>query len=258
MKLIQAFFGGIGRLNVTKDNIVIWRVRSIEEIKVIIDHIECFPLLTKKKFDFFLFKEALKIINDKDHLKEEGLIKLVSLKASMNKGLSNILKDAFSDIKLSLANYDREIPKFLDIEFKDLDPNWIAGFTEAEGCFFVVVQENTAKGSHQIKLGFQVSQHVRDTLLIKSLINYFECGRTEPAGKSGISFRITKVKNIIDVVNPFFEKYPLLGSKAKDFKDWKEIAQLMNNKAHLTKEGLNKIKEIKSKMNSLRYSQEEE
>ena len=96
LKLIQAFFGGIGRLSVTKDNVVLWRVRSVEEIKVIMDHIECFPLLSKKKIDFFfLFKEALNIINNKDHLKEEGLIKLVSLKASMNKGLSNILKDAF-------------------------------------------------------------------------------------------------------------------------------------------------------------------
>ena len=175
----------------------------------------------------------------------------------MNKGLSNILKDAFSDINLSAANFDKEIQKFLDIEFKDFDPNWIAGFTEAEGCFFVIVQENTAKGSHQVKLGFQVSQHVRDSLLIKSLIKYFECGRTEPAGKSGISFRITKLKNIIEVIVPFFEKYPLLGNKAKDFKDWKEITQLMNSKAHLTREGLNKIKEIKSKMNSLRYSQKE-
>ena len=171
MKLIQAFFGGNGRLSVTKDNVVLWRVRSVEEIKVIMDHIECFPLLSKKKIDFFfLFKEALNIINNKDHLKEEGLIKLVSLKASMNKGLSNILKDAFSDINLSVANFDKEIQKFLDIEFKDFDPNWIAGFTEAEGCFFVIVQENTAKVSHQVKLGFQVSQHVRDTLLIKSLI----------------------------------------------------------------------------------------
>lgn len=257
MKLIQAFFGGIGRLSVTKDNIVLWRVRSVEEIKVIIDHIECFPLLSKKKIDFFLFKEALNIINNKDHLKEEGLIKLVSLKASMNKGLSNILKDAFSDINLSVANFDKEIQKFLDIKFKDFDPNWIAGFTEAEGCFFVIVQENTAKGSHLVKLGFQVSQHVWDTLLIKSLIKYFECGRTEPAGKSGISFRITKLKNILEVLVPFFEKYPLLGNKAKDFKDWKEITQLMKNKAHLTREGLNKIKEIKSRMNYLRYSQEE-
>lgn len=255
LKLIKAFFGGIGKLSVINDNVVLWRVRSIEEIKVIIDHIESFPLRTKKRIDFFLLKEAFRIINDKDHIKEEGFIKLVSLKASMNKGLSNNFKDAFPDTKLSLANYDKEIPNFLDIEFKDLDPNWIAGFTEAEGCFFLTVQENTAKGSYQVKIGYQVSQHVRDTLLIKSLIKYFECGRTEPAGKSGISFRVTKLRNIIEVIIPFFGEYPLLGNKAKDFRDWKEIAQLMENKAHLTKEGLNKIKEIKSKMNSLRYTQ---
>lgn len=47
----------------------------------------------------------------------------------------------------------------------DIDPYWIVGFTEGDGCFFLTVSE---KKNTQVKMGYQVSQHVRDTLLIKS------------------------------------------------------------------------------------------
>ena len=53
----------------------------------------------------------------------------------------------------------------------------------------------------------------------------------------------------------FFEKYPVLLSKSKDFKDLVKISNLMASKAHLTPDGLNKIKNIKSGMNSLRMFQ---
>lgn len=46
MELIQAYLGGIGKLS-DNGNVVLWRVRVIEDLKVIIDHFECYPLLTK-------------------------------------------------------------------------------------------------------------------------------------------------------------------------------------------------------------------
>lgn len=55
--------------------------------------------------------------------------------------------------------------------------------------------------------------------------------------------------NIINKVIPFFEKYPIIGIKAKDFEDIKQASILIKSKAHLTKEGLDKILLIKSRMN---------
>ena len=51
---------------------------------------------------------------------------------------------------------------------------------------------------------------------------------------------------------PFFQKYPIIGVKAKDFEDFTKVALLMQDKAHLTEEGIEKIKIIKSNMNSNR------
>jgi len=47
----------------------------------------------------------------------------------------------------------------------------------------------------------------------------------------------------------FFDKYPLQGIKAKDFEDFKKVANLMQSKAHLTQEGFEEIWKIKSGMN---------
>lgn len=98
MKEIQKFFGGIGTLKV-KLNIVQFRVFSLDELDVILNHLEKFPLITKKSVDYSLFKEAIMLIKNKEHLNIEGFNKILSLRASMNLGLPNVLKEAFPDIR---------------------------------------------------------------------------------------------------------------------------------------------------------------
>lgn len=44
-------------------------------------------------------------------------------------------------------------------------------------------------------------------------------------------------------------KYPILGVKSKDFEDWAKAVEIINSKAHLTKEGFEQIKLIKAGMN---------
>jgi hypothetical protein len=66
---------------------------------------------------------------------------------------------------------------------------------------------------------------------------------------STIEFEVTKFKEITNIIIPFFSKYPLHGDKVKDFNDFKKVAELMKNKAHLTQEGIEEIKNIKSGMN---------
>lgn len=58
LRSIQAYFGGIGNLSVNEKT-VYWRVLSVQELKVIVDHFDCYPLMTKKRLDFLLFKKAL-------------------------------------------------------------------------------------------------------------------------------------------------------------------------------------------------------
>ena len=52
---------------------------------------------------------------------------------------------------------------------------------------------------------------------------------------------------------PLFNKYKIRGIKALDYIDFCEVAKLINEKTHLTEQGLEKIILIKSKMNKARY-----
>lgn len=88
--------GGIGSIDPKGEDLIQLRVTSIEQIiKVIIPPFDMYPLLTQKRADFYLFKLAVNIMNAKVHLTSEGLQEIVSIKASMNKGLSKELAEAF-------------------------------------------------------------------------------------------------------------------------------------------------------------------
>lgn len=64
-------------------------------MNVIIPHFIKYPLLTKKRADFELFKSVAELISNKEHLTKEGLDKIVAIRASINIGLSPELKAAF-------------------------------------------------------------------------------------------------------------------------------------------------------------------
>ena len=74
------------------------QVHSIKELESVIIHFEKFELLTQKRYDFRFSKIVLKKMKRKEHLTLEGLHEIVAIKASMNRGLSEMLKVAFPDI----------------------------------------------------------------------------------------------------------------------------------------------------------------
>jgi hypothetical protein len=68
-------------------------------------------------------------------------------------------------------------------------------------------------------------------------------------GKEGVMFKVSSIKNLNEIIIPYFMKYPLLTSKQVDFELLKKIVDLMNQKEHLTIEGIQKIVAIKASMN---------
>jgi hypothetical protein len=70
--------------------------------------------------------------------------------------------------------------------------------------------------------------------------------------KPVVVFSVSDFSSVFNIVIPFFDKYIIKGTKFADFSDFRKIAFIMNDKVHLTSEGLNQIKEIKAKMNRKR------
>jgi len=242
---IQCYFGS-GRIKKHGKNSIYFRVRSLKNLKAIVSHFDKYPLITEKWADYILFKQVLDLIKNKKHLRMEGFKEILSIKASMNLGLPKELKTVFPKISNKI--------RFKVIDNNIKDPNWITGFTNGDGCFFVyITKSSSTKLGETVRIKFQITQHIRDNELMKNLITYFQCGRIEYTSQnSWINFVVTNFKDITDKIIPFFDKYTIQGIKALDYLCFKEIAGLMKDKAHLTKEGLYKIRLIKSKMNSQR------
>src|SRR5579859_3108532 len=93
---LQQGLGGIGIIN-TSLNKVTLSVNSKKDLTTLIIHLEKYPLLTQKGADFILFKQVVKLMNDKIHLYLSGLKQIINIKASMNFGLSYFLKSEFID-----------------------------------------------------------------------------------------------------------------------------------------------------------------
>jgi len=115
--------------------------------------------------------------------------------------------------------------------------------------FFIHTYKSATKLGQAVLLKFQITQHNRDEQLLKSWISYFGCGyysvRTNKLAGDLVVTKLSDIEKIIHI----FNKYPIIGAKAKDFENFKRAAELMKNGAHLTPEGLEEIRLIKMGMN---------
>ena len=83
---LKQFFG-CGVVRVNHGDRMAYRVRKIESLKEqIVPFFEKHPLHSKKWIDFLKFKTALMLIDRGEHLTPEGIEKIRSVAASMNRG----------------------------------------------------------------------------------------------------------------------------------------------------------------------------
>lgn len=242
LDLIQSTLG-VGKVYTTGPDAFSLEVCTVKGLRVIIAHFDKYPLISQKWADFELFKLAVNIMLNEEHLTMEGIKKLVSIKASMNRGLPDKLKEAFPGIIPVVRPLvpNQTIP----------DPYWVAGFMSGEGSVYVRVRKSsTHQIGFQVELILQMTQHTRDEQLLLSFIDYFGCGRyrLRKGGMSG-DFIVGRLSDLTVKMIPFFETYPILGVKAKDFEDFKQVVKLMNSATHLTLEGLEQIRQIQAGMN---------
>lgn len=241
MEYIKTAFKGVGIISSPLKDVVRYRVGSIKELQVIIDHFDKLPLITQKRADYELFKQAWCIVNRKEHLTVEGLEKIVAIRASLNRGLTDILKAAFPNVVP--AN------RPLITAQKIAHPQWLSGFTSGEGSFWIeIVKSKASKLKESANLRFKLAQHVRDEQLFRSLVEYLASGKIYFYNEA-VYFRVTKYLDLSEKIIPFYQKYPIVGIKALDFKDFQRVSWLIKNRYHLTTEGLDLIRKIKAGMN---------
>jgi hypothetical protein len=133
----------------------------------------------------------------------------------------------------------------------DVHPWFVTGFTDGEGSFVIRVRKNPKyRTGFGVEVYFSIGLHQKDLLVLEKIRSYFgEIGSIRKEGNNIVKFRVESLKEIVNVIIPHFEKYPLITQKLADYLLFRDVVNLMINKEHLTKEGLKKIVSIKAVIN---------
>lgn len=145
------------------------------------------------------------------------------------------------------------LPEVGPLKISDISVDWFVGFVDAEGCFFINIRHNRKKTGYWALAGFSLVQHNRDTFLFKLFKEFLGGGFTiEEKNRNVVRFRSERLSFMLEVIIPLFNDNLLQSSKLKNYLSFRLACQLIKDKAHLTKEGSIKIKDIKNNMNSKR------
>jgi hypothetical protein len=137
-----------------------------------------------------------------------------------------------------------------------LDPSWIVGFVDGEGCFSISIFKNvTSKSGFQVFPEFVVTQGAKSLDVLEKIQSFFNCGkiyenrRTDNHRESLYRYCVRSLSDIQDKIIPFFEQNELLTAKHQDFLKFCQVVKAMKDRSHLTPDGLIAIRNLAATMN---------
>lgn len=248
LEQVKSSFGGHGTISTDK-NTYLYVVRNKKHLSKVRNHFYNYPLQTTKHLHFILWSKVFDMIERKEHSTLTGFLEVLSIKAVFPNGLRDSIKAAFPDVNLVIK------PEFLPNTYK-LDGHWIAGFTQADGTFGLnYTKQPRMKLGFTCQSQFRITQDERDLIVLKRIIESMGCGilvNNKSKDKHAWDLSVGKNSDLVNIVIPFFQQYPIYGAKYEDFLDFVRGMYIINNKGHLTPEGLNELKELTYGMNTYR------
>jgi len=126
---------------------------------------------------------------------------------------------------------------------------YLAGFADGEGSFNLSFRK---RGDYsmpwKISLCFNVSQ--RDEVILALYKRHLKCGTLRSRPDGVWYYEVNNFTAIMENVIPFFDRFGFLSAKKKrDFAKFKQIAELIRNRLHLTDDGIKLILSIRGSMN---------
>ena len=135
-----------------------------------------------------------------------------------------------------------------------LEAQWVVGFVDGEGFFHIGINKNdTMTSGFQVLPEFTVVQHEQDVKVLYALKTFFGCGvvRVNRKDKTStrMAYRVRNVKHLLDIISPFFLEHQMKTQKNVEFRKFRKVLLMMDKGKHLTREGLEEIRDIAEQMN---------
>jgi LAGLIDADG endonuclease len=127
--------------------------------------------------------------------------------------------------------------------------HYLAGFTDGEGSFNVSFRKRADYAMPwKVSLCFNVSQ--RDRVILTLFVEHLKCGTMRTRADGVWYYEVNTFTAIVENVIPFFDRFGFLSAKKqRDFAKFKQIAQLIQEGRHLSREGIDEILAIRRDMN---------
>lgn len=106
-------------------------------------------------------------------------------------------------------------------------PQWVVGFVDGDGCFSVVTPSEGGK-----RCCFVVSQHRRSGYVLYQFKEFFGCGNVHDTNNNMMEYRVETPNELITIIFPFFQKYPLQSCKIFDLQKISDALYLKLNIAN--------------------------
>ena len=108
--------------------------------------------------------------------------------------------------------------------------SFLSGFALGEGSFVIVCRRRRrAQRSFRISAAFNVSQH--DPEPLRLFMQTLGCGNMRRGGSGGWYWEVNRLSDLRTQLVPFFERFPLVGRKAHDFRLWRDAIDVLSIRA---------------------------
>lgn len=142
--------------------------------------------------------------------------------------------------------YNENIVYKKNITDINLNNSWLAGFTDSEGCFTVSTIKSSKFNSIQVTVRYILSQKGESELLNKiALLLNGKVHYVKSYDGYNMVVNLTKLNNILN----YLKLHKLKTKKLISYNNWLKVYVLVKNKQHLTPSGLEKINNLKKKIN---------
>jgi hypothetical protein len=132
-----------------------------------------------------------------------------------------------------------------------LNPDYIVGFVDGEGCFSITINRNGDR-LPEVRLIFEIELREDDEAILHEIAEMLDCGNIYRLDyeryakwRPHVKLKVSNFSDISQKIIPFFQRYTLQAKKRLQFERFCLVAELIESKQHLTPEGIEQIRALR-------------
>jgi hypothetical protein len=126
--------------------------------------------------------------------------------------------------------------------------SFLSGFALGEGSFMIVCRKRgDYRRSFKLSAAFNVSQ--QDRIPLDLFQRTLGCGTLRKAGNGGWYWEVNGLPDLANQVVPFFDRFPIVGQKADDYRLWRRAVMLLRSAGGLSDPDYHQVLALRERMN---------